>query len=285
MQELNWIALVEGYRNSGMHDWGEPFRKETIPSCQRIKISRQGALSMKWQSTIVVLLLCLGTFVWAQNDQTSSANQNEASTAGSSELQQATEVVEHMSATAPDKGVPKQVLEGAKCVAVIPKLVKGAFVVGGEHGTGVATCRTGSNNWSAPAPFSVSGISWGPQIGGKSSDLLMFIMNDQGMNDLITGHIKVGADVSAAAGPVGRQASAEAGWKAGILTYSGSKGAFIGASLNGAELHQDGKATRVWYGKDVPFKDILQGNTQVPNEQARAFVNAVQNAKETAQVH
>jgi len=240
---------------------------------------------MKWQSTIVVLLVCLGTFVWAQSDQTSTANQKEASTAGSSELQQATEVVEHMSATAPDKGVPKQVLEGAKCVAVIPKLVKGAFVVGGEHGTGVATCRTSTNSWSAPAPFSVSGISWGPQIGGKSSDLLMFIMNDQGMNDLIAGHIKVGADVSAAAGPVGRQASAEGGWKAGILTYSGSKGAFIGASLNGAELHQDGKATRAWYGKDVPFKEILEGNTQVPNEQARAFVNAVQNAKETAQVH
>ena len=130
---------------------------------------------MRWQSTIVVPLLCLGTFVWAQNDQTSSANQNERNTAGSSELQKATEVVEHMSATAPDKGVPKQVLEGAKCVAVIPKLVKGAFVVGGEHGTGAATCRISGNSWSAPAPFSVSGISWGPQIGGKSSDLLMFI--------------------------------------------------------------------------------------------------------------
>jgi lipid-binding SYLF domain-containing protein len=121
-------------------------------------------------------------------------------------------------------------------VAVIPKLIKGAFVVGGEHGTGVATCRTSTNNWSAPAPFSVAGISWGPQIGGKSTDLLMFIMNDQGMKDLISGHFKVGADVSAAAGPVGRQGSAEAGWKAGILTYSSSKGAFIGASLNGAEL-------------------------------------------------
>lgn len=237
---------------------------------------------MKWQSTIAALLFCLGTLGWAQTDQTSSANQ---SSAGSSELQKATEVVEHMSAAAPDKGVPKQVLEGAKCVAVIPKLVKGAFVVGGEHGTGVATCRTSGNNWSPPAPFSVSGISWGPQIGGKSTDLLMFIMNDQGMNDLISGHIKVGADVSAAAGPVGRQASAEAGWKAGILTYSTSKGAFIGASLNGAELHKDARLTNDWYRKDVSFKDILLGNVQVPNEQARSFVNAVQNAKETAQAH
>jgi len=178
---------------------------------------------MKWQSIIVALLLCLGTLAWAQNDQT-SANQ---SSAGSTELQKATEVVEHMSTTAPDKGVPREVLEGAKCVAVIPKLVKAAFVVGGEHGTGVATCRTASNNCSSPAPFSVSGISWGPQIGGKSTGLMMFIMNQQGMDDLIRGHIKVGADVSAAAGPVGRNASAEAGWKAGILTYSSSKGAFI----------------------------------------------------------
>ena len=234
---------------------------------------------MKWQSIIVALLLCLGTLAWAQNDQT-SANQ---SSAGSIELQKATEVVEHMSTTAPDKGVPSKVLEGAKCVAVIPKLVKAAFVVGGEHGTGVATCRTASNNWSSPAPFSVSGISWGPQIGGKSTGLMMFIMNQQGMDDLIRGHIKVGADVSAAAGPVGRNASAEAGWKAGILTYSSSKGAFIGASLNGAELHADTRLVRDWYGRDLSFNDILQGNAQTPNAEARAFVNAVQNAKESAQ--
>jgi lipid-binding SYLF domain-containing protein len=99
---------------------------------------------------------------------------------------------------------------------------------------------------------------------------------------LLQGHVKVGADVSAAAGPVGRSASADAGYKAGILTYSASKGAFIGASLNGAELQQDMKATRQWYNKDVSFKDILEGRVPIPNEDARAFVNAVQNAKETA---
>jgi lipid-binding SYLF domain-containing protein len=111
----------------------------------------------------------------------------------------------------------------------------------------------------------------------------MFIMNDEGMTRLLEGHIKVGADVSAAAGPVGRSASAEAGYKAGILTYSGSKGAFIGASLNGAELSQDKKATENWYGSDVPFKDILTGKVQAPAGPARDFVNAVANAKETAQ--
>jgi SH3 domain-containing YSC84-like protein 1 len=235
----------------------------------------------KWKLTMGAGLLCLATLMWAQADQTTAATND--STAGTSELQRATEVVEHMSSTAPDKGVPHQVLEGAKCVAVIPKLVKGAFIVGGEHGTGVATCRTANGNWSAPAPFSVSGISWGPQIGGKSTDLVMFIMNEQGMNDLVRGHIKLGADVSAAAGPVGRSASADVGYKAGILTYSNSKGAFVGASLNGAELQQDNKATEHWYGHAVPFRDILTGTVQVPNAQARAFVNAVQNAKESAQ--
>jgi SH3 domain-containing YSC84-like protein 1 len=236
---------------------------------------------MKWHSTIGVLLLSLGTVAWAQSDQAAGVSQNKGRR--SSELQSATEVIQHMSSTAPDKGIPREVFEGAKCLAVIPKLVKGAFVVGGEHGTGVATCRASGNSWSAPAPFSVSGISWGPQIGGKSTGVVMFIMNDQGMKDLLAGHLKVGADVSAAAGPVGRQASAEAGWKAGILTYSSSKGAFVGASLNGAELHQDSRATKEWYGREISFKDILQGNTQPPTPEARAFVNAIQNAKESAQ--
>lgn len=230
-------------------------------------------------AAIAFLLLAMGVFVYAQDADDHSAKNK----GGASELQAATQTVEHMSAAAGDKGIPDQVLQGAKCVAVIPKLVKGAFVVGGEHGTGVATCKN-NGTWSAPAPFSLSGISWGPQIGGKSTDLLMFIMNDQGMTDLLRGHIKVGADVSAAAGPVGRSGSADAGYKAGILTYSSSKGAFIGASLNGAEIQQDHRATTDWYGNDVPFKDILTGGVKIPNEQARAFVEAVQNAKQSAQV-
>lgn len=230
-------------------------------------------------AAIAFLLLAMGIFVYAQD----ADDHNAKSKGGASELQAATQTVEHMSAAAGDKGIPDQVLQGAKCVAVIPKLVKGAFVVGGEHGTGVATCKN-NGTWSAPAPFSLSGISWGPQIGGKSTDLLMFIMNDQGMTDLLRGHIKVGADVSAAAGPVGRSGSADAGYKAGILTYSSSKGAFIGASLNGAEIQQNHRATTDWYGNDVPFKDILTGGVKIPNEQARAFVEAVQNAKQSAQV-
>jgi len=225
---------------------------------------------------ITLLIFCFGAFTLAQAKSSDS---------NSSELQSATETIQHLTSAAPDKGVPNQVLEGAKCVAVIPKLIKGAFIVGGEHGTGVATCKNSNNVWSAPAPFSVSGVSWGPQIGGKSTDLVMFIMNDQGMTDLLKGHIKLGADVSAAAGPVGRSASADAGYKAGVLTYSTSKGAFIGASLNGAELQQDNNATKEWYGREISFKDILEGNVKAPNAEARDFVNAVQNAKETAQNH
>ncbi len=225
---------------------------------------------------LVLLFLSLGCLAWAQ-----SSSDNDSAT-GAKELQQATATVEHMSATAPDKGVPAEVLAGAKCVAVIPKLIKGAFVVGGEHGTGVATCRVSGNQWSAPAPFSVSGISWGPQIGGKSTDLLMFIMNEEGMKQLLSGHFKVGAGVSATAGPVGREASGSAGWKSAILTYSSSKGAFIGASLNGAELKQDTAATKAWYGSDVPFQSILTGQAKMPNAEARTFVNAVEQAKESA---
>jgi lipid-binding SYLF domain-containing protein len=226
---------------------------------------------------VAVLLLCFGALMYAQDTQTNTKD--------TSELQAATQTVEHMSATAGDNGIPNSVFEHAKCVAVIPKLIKGAFIVGGEHGDGVATCRVNGAAWSAPAPFKLSGISWGPQIGGKSTDLLMFIMNDQGMNSLLAGHFKVGADVSAAAGPVGRSASADAAWKAGVLTYSSSKGAFIGASLNGAEVQQDNKRTQAWYGKDVPFKAILTGTVKVPNQQAKAFVDAVQNAKQSAQLH
>lgn len=231
---------------------------------------------MNQKFTIAFLSLCLGATALA-------ATPKDKEESADSALDRATETVTHLTAAAPDTGVPNTVLEGAKCVAVIPRLVKGAFVIGGEHGKGFATCRTGTGTWSSPAPFSVSGISWGPQIGGKSSDLMMFIMNDEGMNGLMKGHIKLGADVSAAAGPVGRTASVDAGLKAGILTYSSSKGAFIGASLNGAELQQDKGDTMALFNKDVSFSDILKGDARSEDAEAQAFVRAVSSAKETAQ--
>lgn len=226
------------------------------------------------KSGLMLAFLAIATLSFAFSDSDKDKGKG-------NELQRATEIVQNMTSAAPDKGIPKEVFEGAKCVAVIPELIKGAFVVGGEHGSGVATCRT-ANGWSSPAPFAVSGISFGPQIGGKSTDLLLFVMNEEGMKNLMSGHFKVGGDVSAAAGPVGRQASAEGGWKAAILTYSRSKGAFIGASLNGAVLQQDDSKTRAWYRKDVPIRDILMGQARTPNPDAHAFVSAVQSAKVVA---
>lgn len=229
--------------------------------------------------SITALTLCLGASTFAVNAMASPKDKADKE---DNELLRATETVQHMTEVAKDQGVPDKVLEGAKCVAVIPRLVKGAFVLGAEHGKGVATCRTSTGAWSSPAPFSVSGISWGPQIGGKSSDLMMFVMNDEGMAGLMKGHVKLGADVSAAAGPVGRSASVDAGLNAGILTYSSSKGAFIGASLNGAELQQDKDATMTWFGKDASFSQILRGEVKTENPDALAFVKAVEGAKMTA---
>ena len=214
----------------------------------------------------VLALLSMGTLVWAQTDHTDR-------------LKRATDIVDHMtSGNTPDSGVPNKVLSEAKCVAVIPRLKKGAFGIGAEHGRGVATCRT-ANGWSSPAPFETSGLSFGPQIGAKETDILMFVMNEEGMNQLMSGHFKVGGEASVAAGPVGRQGSGDVGWKAAILTYSNAKGAFIGASLQGAEISQDNSATQAWFGHDVSFKDILTGQAKSNNPAAREFVSAVQNAK------
>jgi lipid-binding SYLF domain-containing protein len=222
---------------------------------------------MKTASILCVLGL-MASLAWAQNDN-SSANK---------ELDQSANIIQQM--TTGNAGIPDSVLRGAKCIAVIPHLVKGAFMVGGEHGRGIATCRT-SSGWSAPAPFELSGGSIGWQIGGQSSDLVMMVMNDQGMSQLMSGHFKVGAGASVAAGPVGRSGSANAGWKAAILTYARSKGAFAGVSINGSALTQDKKATRDLYGNDVAFANILKGQVQAPSA-AQAFVSTVQNAEQSA---
>jgi len=166
---------------------------------------------------------------------------------------------------APDKGIPREVLEDAKCVAVVPSMIKGGFIVGARYGKGVATCRTESG-WSAPAPFTVAGGSWGLQIGGEAVDLVMLVMNDKGMQHLLASKFKLGAEGSAAAGPVGRQAEANTDWKmrAEVLTYSRARGVFAGLELNGAVIKQDDDDTRILYGKAVPFREILTGRVAAP---------------------
>src|SRR5579884_31122 len=147
-------------------------------------------------------------------------------------LDEAAKVMNQLMA-APDTGIPQEVLDNAKCVAVIPSMIKGGFIFGAEHGRGVATCRD-ANGWSAPAFFTATGGNWGAQIGGQATDLVMLIMNENGMNQLLNSKFKVGGDVSAAAGPVGREASASTNWKmqSEILTYSRSRGLYAGAILN-----------------------------------------------------
>ena len=171
-----------------------------------------------------------------------------------------------------DKGIPETILSDAKCVAIVPKLVKGGFVFGAEHGRGVATCRNG-NKWSAPAFFTITGGNWGAQIGVEGVDLVMFFMDRRGAEQLLSANWKIGADAGIAAGPFGRQVAANTSYKfnTGILTYSKAKGAFIGASLDGANVHADQDANRAFYGKDYSFRDLLTG-TVTPPQRAQPFM-------------
>jgi lipid-binding SYLF domain-containing protein len=180
--------------------------------------------------------------------------------------------------SSPDKGIPQEVIENAKCIAVVPRMVKAGFIFGGKHGRGVATCRTASG-WSAPAFISVGGGSWGLQIGVEGIDLVMVVMNEQGMQHMLANKFQVGGDASAAAGPVGRHASAGTDWKADseILTYSRSKGLFAGISLTGAVVQQDNDSTRAIYHKLIGQKTILSGSVDAP-ALAASFMAAVRGA-------
>jgi lipid-binding SYLF domain-containing protein len=183
---------------------------------------------------------------------------------------------------APDNGIPDDVFKSAKCVAVVPSMVKGGFVFGAEHGRGVATCRT-AHGWSAPAPFVLTGGSWGAQIGAQAVDLVMLIMNDKGMNDLLSSKFKLGANGSVAAGPVGRDASASTDWKmkAEVLTYSRTRGLFAGLTLDGAVIKQDDDSTRGLYGHEAAFRQILMGKVPAPAG-ADTFLATVRRSKAEA---
>jgi SH3 domain-containing YSC84-like protein 1 len=190
-------------------------------------------------------------------------------------LTAAGQVVDEIMAT-PDKGIPSSILAGASCVVVIPSYKKGAFVVGAQYGQGVATCRTSSGKWSAPVCVQLAGGSFGFQIGGQATDLVLVAMNQQGLQDMLKNKFKLGADAAASAGPVGRNAQAGTDWKlsAEFLSYSRSKGLFAGINLDGTVLSQNQDDTRALYGADVPFAQILSGKQVTPDE-ARPFVRTV----------
>jgi lipid-binding SYLF domain-containing protein len=182
----------------------------------------------------------------------------------------------------PDKGIPEEVMGSAECVAVVPSMLKGGFVFGARYGRGVASCRTGKG-WSAPAFFSITGGSFGLQIGGQAVDLVMLVMNQQGMNNLLASKFKLGADASVAAGPVGRHAAADTDWKmrAQVLSYSRARGIFAGLELNGAVIKQDQSSTYEFYRKMVPFKTALSGSAATP-EGASPFLNTLAKWAKTA---
>ena len=199
-----------------------------------------------------------------------------------SRLQRAGAALEKL-ADAPDKGIPDEVLKGAKCIAVIPNLTKAGFIVGVTRGRGVSTCRLANGRWSAPAFFTLTGGNWGAQIGVEDVHLVIMIMNDKGMNDLLRDKVQIGAEASAAAGPIGRHASAGTDWKleTEMLTYSRSKGLFAGVDLGGSYIERDKDTNFALYGKDVTSSELLTGKVPPPSE-ARPFLQVVGNIKAEA---
>ena len=219
----------------------------------------------------LMALLSLSSMGWAASSR--EATDDRLNHAGT---------VLHEVMSAPDKGIPEEVLEHAKCIAVVPHLLKGGFIFGAENGRGVATCRT-ANGWSAPSFFTITGGSWGLQIGVEGIDLVMIIQGDKGMAQLIGSKFQIGADASAAAGPVGRHASADTDWKLNteILTYSRARGAFAGITLDGAAIRRDDDSTEAIYGHDISTRQILNGKVAVPAA-ASGFLSAVRDAKAQA---
>ncbi len=215
----------------------------------------------------------VGTFAWARSGREDTVDR----------LQKSVDVL-HAIMSTPDKGIPEEVLSGAKCILVVPDLIKGGFIFGGKHGRGVASCRT-SNGWSAPAFVSVGGGSWGLQIGIEGVDLVMLVMNDQGFQHLLSSKFELTGEGSVAAGPVGRHASAGTDWKMNteMLTYSRSKGVFAGLTLEGAVVEQDNDSTHAIYGRHMMFRNILSGKASTPAS-ADAFVKAVSEAGQQARV-
>lgn len=178
--------------------------------------------------------------------------------------------------SAPDKAIPDSIMSGAKCIAVIPSSLKASFVFGANYGKGVATCRTGKG-WSSPAFFKVTGGSFGFQAGGQASDLVLIIRTDDGMQHLLQSKFKLGADASAAAGPVGRDAQAmtDLTLRAQVLTYSRSRGLFLGVSLSGGVIKQDQADTQAFYGKEWTYYSLLNGEVPAPKE-AQPFLSMVE---------
>ena len=211
-------------------------------------------LMKRW--LFLALCFCLGLPVMAQEKE-------------DHRLQQSYDVLREV-LHAPDKGIPHDLLDKAKCVIVVPSMKKGAFIVGASYGRGVMVCRSGENfngAWSAPAMFALEGGSFGFQAGGEATDYVILVMNDKGAKSVMSSKVKLGGEASIAAGPVGRTSSAEtdAVMNAEMLSWSRSKGVFGGVSLEGSTIRSDDEANKKLYGKDLNAKQIiLQGEVKTP---------------------
>jgi SH3 domain-containing YSC84-like protein 1 len=225
---------------------------------------------------VSAVMLILASVCWGADDKDQSDIGKRIDTSAS--------VLNEIMGT-PDKAIPDKIMSDAKCLAIIPSVVKIAVGFGGEHGRGVAVCRT-RNGWSAPAPISITGGSWGLQLGGQAIDVVMVVMDKKGMDDLLSSKFKIGANASAAAGPVGRDAAAGTNWKmqAEILTYSRARGIFAGVDLSGAVVSQDRDSTRLLYGKMIPFRRILSGKV-APPEGSHELLTALRKYSEQANNH
>jgi SH3 domain-containing YSC84-like protein 1 len=229
------------------------------------------------KKTMSVLLMSLmglfGTYAWAGSDQENTVDR----------MQKSVDVL-HAIMSTPDKGIPEEVLNGAKCILVVPDLLKAGFIFGAKHGRGVASCRT-AQGWSAPAFVSIGGGSWGLQIGVEGVDLVLLVMNDRGFQHLLSSKFELTGEGSVAAGPVGRHASAGTDWMMNteMLTYSRSKGVFAGITLEGAVVEQDSDSTVAIYGRNKRFRNILSGRVATPRS-ADAFIKAVADAGQQARI-
>jgi len=225
---------------------------------------------------ISVCMVCLGfiTSVWAESGATEKDR-----------IKDSTNVLKDV-LNAPDKGIPESVLGGTKCVIVIPSVKKAAFIVGASYGRGVMTCRTGDDfkgPWSAPIMMATESGSVGFQIGGSGTDFVILVLNDDGARTLMKSKVKLGADASIAAGPVGRtaEASTTGSMKAQMLSYSRSRGAFAGVSLSGASLRVDDDANKNLYGEKVTSEQIMKGAVPMP-EEAKPLIEIVNQATQKA---
>lgn len=227
----------------------------------------------KYLLILTTLVAVFATLSWSADDKDESSIEKRIATSAN--------VLSEVMAT-PDHAIPDKILDHAKCIAVVPSLVKIAIGFGGQHGHGVASCRT-ENGWSAPLPIDMTGGSWGLQLGGEATDLVLVFLGDRGMEHLISDHFKIGGDASASAGPVGRNAAADTDveMKDKILTYSRSRGLFAGIDLSGTVVKQDKDETRLLFGRMEQPDAILTGKVAPPS-MSKPFLSQLRKVSEEA---